>query len=82
MTFVSVFADIGPTALYLLLGWLASGIAASWLSERKGYGEKIGLASGLLLTAAGALLWLLIPGRSGSRWGRGLIPQRQTRDQP
>jgi len=63
-----VFAVIGATALWLTYGWLASAIVASYLSGRKGYGEKIGLASGLLLTAAGVVIWLLVPAKSDSRW--------------
>ena len=34
--------ELQETALYLLLLWLASTVAARWLSERKGYGEKPG----------------------------------------
>jgi hypothetical protein len=60
--------ELKQTALYLLLIWLASTVAASWLSERKGYGEKPGLAAGLLLSAAGALLWVLWPPRRDSKW--------------
>ena len=63
-----VLAAIGTTALWLLYLWLASGIVASYLSERKGYGSKVGLAFGLLLSALGALIWLLVPARSDSRW--------------
>ncbi len=37
-----VIAAIGAKALYLLYGWLASAIIASYLSERKGYGSKLG----------------------------------------
>jgi hypothetical protein len=65
MTF---FANLGATALWLLYAWLASAIAASYLSERKGYGSKVGLAFGLLLSAVGALIWLLVPARADSRW--------------
>ena len=42
--------SLGAKALWLLYVWLASAIVASYLSERKGYGEKVGLASGLLLS--------------------------------
>ena len=56
-----VLAVIGAKALYLLFIWLGSAIAASELSRRKGYGEKPGLASGLLLSAIGLLIWILMP---------------------
>jgi hypothetical protein len=65
---MTVFALIGSTALYLLYGWLISAIVASWLSDRKGYGEKPGLAAGLLLTAVGVLIWLVWPAKPDSRW--------------
>jgi len=63
-----VIAAIGAKALYLLYAWLASAIIASWLSERKGYGSKVGLAAGLLLSVVGALLFLIWPARRDSRW--------------
>ena len=65
-----LLATIGSAALWLLLGWLASAIAASYLSGRKGYGEKPGLASGLLLSIIGVIAWLLVPARPGSSWQR------------
>ena len=40
---------IGPKALYILFAWLISAAAAAWLADRKGYGERVGLALGLLL---------------------------------
>ena len=72
-----VFALIGAKALYLLYVWLASAIAASWLSDRTGYGEKPGLATGLLLSAVGVIIWLVWPARPDSRWKvQGAIPRR------
>ena len=69
-----VLAAVGAKAFYLLLLWLASAIAASELSKRKGYGEKVGLGTGLLLSALGALIWLVIPPKANSPW-----KQRQAR---
>ena len=66
MTFI--VADIGALALYLLFIWLASAISCSYLSDRKGYGEKVGLASGLLLSVVGVIIWLAMPSKDGSMW--------------
>jgi hypothetical protein len=63
-----LFATLGAKALYLLYAWLGSAIVASYLSNRKGYGEKIGLAFGLILSAIGVLIWLIWPARPDSRW--------------
>jgi hypothetical protein len=63
-----VIATIGAKALYLLYGWLASGIVATYLSERKGYSPKLGLAAGLLLSVIGVLVMLVLPARRDSRW--------------
>jgi fucose permease len=63
-----VIAAIGAKALYLLYAWLASAVVASYLSERKGYGSKVGLAAGLLLSVIGAVIMLLWPARRDSRW--------------
>ncbi len=41
---------------------------AQWLSDRKGYGEKPGLVTGLLLSLVAPFVWLLIPAKSDSRW--------------
>lgn len=59
---------IGVNALYFVFAWLISAAAASWLSERKGYGERVGLTFGLILSALGLLIVLLLPGRPGSKW--------------
>jgi hypothetical protein len=75
-----VFALIGAKALYLLFIWLASASAASWLSARKGYGEKLGLTFGLILSAIGLLIVLALPGRPGSAWKtEGWLPRRKGR---
>lgn len=77
----AIFALLGAKALYLLLLWLASGIAASWLSNRAGYGEKSGLATGMILTVVGVVVWLviyLVAPREGSRRKLdGVIPRRR-----
>ena len=67
---MSVLGVIGANALYLLYGWLLSAIIASFLSNKKGYGERAGLASGLLLTFVGVLVWLVVPAKPTSDWGR------------
>ena len=63
-----LFGVIGVEALYLTFLWLGSAIAAAYLSQRKGYAERPGLASGLLLSVIGVLVWLVWPPREGSMW--------------
>ena len=73
-------STIGATGLYLLFVWLASAAAAAWVAERKGYGERVGLAFGLLLSAVGLAIVLILPGRPGSVWKReGALPPRRRR---
>jgi hypothetical protein len=75
-----VFALLGAKALWLTYIWLASAIAASWLSDRKGYGPKAGLATGLLLSLVGAIVWLLFPARADSVWKRRGFRRARTDD--
>ena len=56
-----VLAAVGAKALLLLYVWLLSAITSSELSRSKGYGEKVGLGTGLILTILGPLIWLAIP---------------------
>ena len=63
-----VLAVIGSSVMYLLFGWLASAIIASLFSGEKGYGERPGLATGLLLSVVGVIVWLVWPARADSRW--------------
>ena len=82
-----VFAELGAAALWLLYLWLLSAIIASYLSERKGYGEKIGLAFGLLFTIIGAIIWLFWPPKPESKWktlgpiGRGKSDREKVQEE-
>ena len=70
-----VIALIGAKALYLLYAWLAGAIVASWLSDRKGYGERPGLATGLLLSLVAIIVWLIVPAKADSKWKlQGALP--------
>jgi uncharacterized membrane-anchored protein len=78
-------AAIGAKALYLMFVWLASAISASWLSMRAGYGERPGLASGLLLTVLGVVVWVVIylalPRPHSPRAVEGIVPRRHKADE-
>jgi hypothetical protein len=77
---MTVLALIGAKALYLLFAWLLSAAVGSWLTDRKGYGERLGLAFGLILSVIGLLIVLLLPGRPGSKWKvDGWLPKRRRR---
>ena len=65
---ITVIALLGAKALWLLYAWLASATIASYLSERKGYSSSVGLATGLLLSVIGAIIWIFWPARPDSRW--------------
>lgn len=72
-----LLADLGVKALYLTYVWLLSSVGASWLSDRKGFGERPGLITGLLLSFAGVIIWLVWPAKDDSRWKvQGAIPRR------
>ncbi len=64
----TLLALIGAKALIYLYIWLLSAVAASYLSGRKGYGEKPGLATGICLTFVAVIIWLIIPPRADSKW--------------
>ncbi len=75
-----ILALIGAKALYLLFAWLISAALAASVAERKGYGERLGLAAGLLLSVIGLVLILLLPGRPGSAWKLdGPLPRRRSK---
>ena len=63
-----VVAAIGAKALLFLYLWLMAAIVSAFLSDRKGYGEKPGLVTGLLLSVLAPIVWLLIPPKADSRW--------------
>jgi hypothetical protein len=62
------FAVIGTAALWLTFVWLASAIIASTFSHQKGFGEKTGLVTGIVLSFMGAAVWAVWPAREISRW--------------
>jgi hypothetical protein len=65
---MSLLAVIGPAALWLTFVWLASAIVASMFASQKGYGEKTGLITGVVLSLVGAAVWAVWPAREVSRW--------------
>ena len=65
---MTVLALMGATALWLLYLWLASCIIAGYLSNRKGYGDKPGVATGLCLSAIAIIVWLVWPAKPESKW--------------
>jgi hypothetical protein len=66
----TVLALLGAKALYLLIGWMLAAIIAQDLSDLKAYGEKPGLATGLLLSGLSVVVWLAWPAKQGSSWSR------------
>ena len=52
----------GALPLYI---WLLCAISRAELSRSKGYGEKSGLGTGLMLTILGPIIWLAIPPKDG-----------------
>ena len=75
--FYATQGTIGSKALYLLFVWLVSAAGAAWMADRKGYGERVGLTFGLVLTFVGFIIVLLLPGRPGSTWKlEGPLPRR------
>jgi hypothetical protein len=72
---------IGATALWLMYAWLLAAIVASYLSGRKGYSERAGLASGLVLHVIGVIIWLAIPAKEHSKWKTvGAFGRRKAED--
>ncbi len=65
---ISAAITEGALVLFWMYLWLVSTIIASYLSDRKGYGDRPGLATGLILSAIGALVWLVIPAKPDSKW--------------
>jgi hypothetical protein len=65
---MTLLADIGAASLWLLYGWLACAYVASYLSERKGYGLRLGLGLGMLTLVIGVVIMAVLPAREGSDW--------------
>ena len=78
---MTVLAIIGVKALWLLYLWLGSCIICSYLSARKGFGERPGLATGMLLSLIGIIIWLVVPAKDDSIWRRdGALGRAKTAD--
>ena len=73
-------STIGAEGLYLLFIWLISAAVAAWLADRKGYGERLGLLLGLVLSALGLVIVAVLPPRPDSAWKvEGPLPRRTRR---
>ena len=68
MTLIYAGLTDGAWNLFWMYLWLVSTIGASYLSERKGYGDRPGLATGLILSILGTIIWLVIPAKPESKW--------------
>ena len=62
-----MLAVIGTLALWLLFIWLFITICCQYLAERKGYGQRWGLATGLIFPP-GVIVWVFIPAKPESDW--------------
>jgi hypothetical protein len=65
---MTIIATIGATALWLMYAWLLAAICGAYMSNRKGYGERPGLASGVVAAVIGTAVWSFIPAREDSVW--------------
>jgi hypothetical protein len=80
MTVIPLAAELGARALLLLFIWLGSSIIAAELSRSKGYGERPGLGTGLLLSFFAPIIWLLVPAKDPlAEWHQRKPWQRRKR---
>ena len=71
---IDVLAVIGTKAIYFLYAWLIGCMLASTAANLKGYDERAGLATGMLLSILGGVIWMFLPARGASRWERVVRP--------
>jgi len=64
----ALLALMGAKALFFMYLWLLSAIAAAYISERKGFSDRAGLATGLCLSIVGPIVWLVVPPKPDSKW--------------
>lgn len=69
---IDVVAVIGSKALYFMYAWLIGCMLASTAAGLKGYAERWGLATGMLLSIVGGVIWMFFPWRRDSRWDRAI----------
>ena len=65
---MTTLAFMGAMALFWMYIWLISAMSCAYISERKGYSDRAGLATGLVLSAVGIIVWLIVPAKPDSRW--------------
>ena len=65
---IAANGTIGAKALYLFVAWLVGAASGAYLSARKGYGDKPGLATGMILSLLALPIWLIVPARPDSDW--------------
>jgi hypothetical protein len=68
MTLIYAGLTDGAWNLFWMYPWLIATILASYLSDRKGYGDRPGLATGLILSILGTIIWLFVPAKPDSKW--------------
>jgi len=60
---MTILALLKAWSLVILFVWLGSAASAGWIADRKGYPERWGLASGLVLLVLAPAIWAVVPAK-------------------